>query len=54
MRKGTNRSEAAPFAREKPRASCKSGLQIYEAATKSKKAPTLVVGKKPNGKSKLK
>ena len=41
---------SAPCAREKPRADWKKDLQICGAGRKSRKRPTLVVGKKPNGK----
>jgi len=41
---------SAPFAREKPWADWKKRLQIRGAGGKSRKRPTLVVGKKPNGK----
>jgi hypothetical protein len=40
-----------PFAREKRRADWKSDLQVCGAGRKSRKRLTLVVGKKPNGKS---
>jgi hypothetical protein len=39
----------APFAREKWRVDWKKGLQTGGEGRKSRKSPTLVVGKKPNG-----
>jgi Regulator of chromosome condensation (RCC1) repeat len=39
----------APFAREQRTADWKNGLQTYGAGRESRKSPTLVVGKKPNG-----
>jgi hypothetical protein len=45
---------SAPFAREKPRADWENGLQICGAGRKSQKRPTLVVGKNPNGKYRVK
>jgi hypothetical protein len=42
---------SAPCAREKPGTDWKKTLQIYGAGRKSRKRPTLVVGKKPYGKS---
>ena len=50
VRKGTNRSEAPPCAREKPRADGKMDLQTCGEERESRKRPTLGVGKKPNGK----
>jgi hypothetical protein len=44
----------APFAREKLKADWENGLQICGAGRKSRRRPTLVMGKKPNGKSRLK
>jgi hypothetical protein len=49
----TKRHRNTPSAREKPRTDCKNDLQICEAGRKSRKRPTLVVGKNPNGKSQL-
>jgi hypothetical protein len=50
---GHKYQRSAPFAREKPRADRKKDLQICGAGRKSRKRPTLVVGKNPNGKSRL-
>jgi hypothetical protein len=50
---GTKSTETPPCAREKPRADWKKDLQTCCEGRKSKKRPTLVVGKKPNGKSQL-
>jgi hypothetical protein len=44
----------APFAREKSMADWKMGLQSCGAGRQSGKRPTLVVGKKTNGKSQIK
>jgi hypothetical protein len=41
---------SAIVVREKPMADWKKDLQIFEAGRKSRKRPTLVVGRKPNGK----
>ena len=38
---------------QKPRADWKNDLQTYEAGRESQKPPTLVVGNKPNGKSRF-
>src|SRR5260221_10665908 len=43
-----------PFAREKPGADWKMDLQTRGAGRKSRRRPTLVVGMKPNGKSRMK
>jgi hypothetical protein len=45
---------SAPFVREKPRMDWKKDLRIFGVGGKSRKRATLVVGKKPNGKSRLK
>ena len=45
---------SALFAREKPRADLKIDLQTFGVGGKSPKRSTLVVGKKPYGKSRLK
>jgi hypothetical protein len=39
---------------QKPREDWKNDLKTYEAGRESQKPPTLVVGNKPNGKSRLK
>jgi hypothetical protein len=44
---------SAPFAGEKPMSDWKKDLQICGAGRKSRKRPTLVVGKKPNGECQL-
>jgi hypothetical protein len=43
----------APFAREKRRADWGRDLPICEAGRNARKWPTLVVGKKPNGKCQI-
>jgi hypothetical protein len=43
-----------PLCRRKPRAEWKKDLQTYCDGRESRKRPMLVVGKKPNGKSRLK
>jgi hypothetical protein len=50
----TKRHRKTPSAREKPRTDWEKDLQICGAGGKSRKRPTLVVGKNPNGKSQLK
>src|ERR1019366_1191807 len=42
-----------PMCQRKPRADWKKELQICGAGGKSRKSPTLVVGKKPYGKSRI-
>ena len=49
-----NWRQIVPCAREKPLANLKKTLQIRGAGRKSRKRPTPVMGKKPNGKSRLK
>jgi hypothetical protein len=44
---------SAPCAREKPGTDWKMTLQIVGAGRRSRKRPTLVVGKKPYGKSQI-
>gem|GEM_PF-3488553 len=51
--KRTNRSEAPPCAREKPRADWKMDLQTCGVGRKSRKGSTPVLDKKPNGKCQL-
>jgi NADH:ubiquinone oxidoreductase subunit len=47
------RASEHAFAREKPKTDWKNGLQICGEGTKSRKRPTPVVGKNPNGKYQL-
>ena len=44
----------APFVREKPRMDWKKDMRIFGVGGRSRKSPRLVVGKKPNGKSRIK
>jgi hypothetical protein len=49
----TKFKRSTPFGGEKRRAAGKKDLQIYGAGIKSQKRPALVVGKKPNWKSRI-
>jgi hypothetical protein len=50
---GGKKASKHPSAREKPRTEWKNDLRICGAGRKSRKRPTLVVGKNPNGKFQL-